>query len=81
MKSYTFWDLCLPSAFTLVSFLAYSPTLKMEAICSFETSVDFQRTTRRYIPEDNALRNIFFDKVMFLLKARMRHGVVRKADC
>jgi hypothetical protein len=26
-------------------------TLKMEAICSPETSVDFQRTARRYIPE------------------------------
>jgi hypothetical protein len=25
----------------------------MEAICSSETSVDFQRTTRAYIPEDN----------------------------
>jgi hypothetical protein len=29
----------------------------MEAICSSETSVDFQRTTGRYIPEDSALRN------------------------
>jgi hypothetical protein len=29
-------------------------TLKMEAICSSETSVDTQ-TTRRYIPEDVAL--------------------------
>jgi hypothetical protein len=28
-----------------------SSTLKMEAICSSETSVDTQRTTRRYIPE------------------------------
>jgi hypothetical protein len=27
-----------------------SLTLKMEAICSSETSVDTQRTTRRYIP-------------------------------
>jgi hypothetical protein len=27
-------------------------TLKMEAICSSETSVDTQRTTLRYIPED-----------------------------
>lgn len=31
---------CLPPAFTLVSCSA-SPTLKMEAIFSFETSVDF----------------------------------------
>jgi hypothetical protein len=33
---------------------AYS-TLKMET-CSFETSVDFQRTTRRYILEDRTLK-------------------------
>jgi hypothetical protein len=25
----------------------------MEMICSYEVSVDFQRITRRYIPEDN----------------------------
>jgi hypothetical protein len=29
----------------------------MEAICCSETSVDFQRTTRRYIPEDITLHN------------------------
>jgi hypothetical protein len=28
----------------------------MEAICSSETSVEFQRTTRCYIPEDRALK-------------------------
>jgi hypothetical protein len=33
--------------------LAYSSTLKMEATCSSETSVDFQRITRRYIPEES----------------------------
>jgi hypothetical protein len=44
-------ELCLPPTFTLVSCLAYSSTLKMEAICSSETSNDFQRTTRRYILE------------------------------
>jgi hypothetical protein len=31
-------------------------TLKMEAICSSETSVDTQRTTRRYISEDGTLQ-------------------------
>jgi hypothetical protein len=41
-KSTIFWD---------------SSTLKMEVTCSFETSVDFQRTTRRYIPEDSTLHN------------------------
>jgi hypothetical protein len=32
--------------------LAYSSTLKMEAVCSSEMSVDFQRNVSRYIPED-----------------------------
>jgi hypothetical protein len=47
--------LCLPSAFTLVFCSAYSSTLKMEGMCSSETSADFKRTTRRYIPEDTTL--------------------------
>jgi hypothetical protein len=29
----------------------------MEVICSSETSADFQRTTRRYIPEDTSTRH------------------------
>jgi hypothetical protein len=29
----------------------------MEAICSSETSIDFQRTTQRYIPDDSSLHN------------------------
>jgi hypothetical protein len=29
----------------------------MEAICSSETSTEFQRTTRRHIPDDNTLHN------------------------
>jgi hypothetical protein len=41
--------ICLPPAFTLVSCSAYS-TLKIDAICSSETSVNFQRTTRCHIP-------------------------------
>jgi hypothetical protein len=48
---------CSPLAFTLVSCSAYS-TLKMEVICSSEMSVGFQRTTGRYIPEDNTLQKI-----------------------
>jgi hypothetical protein len=38
----------------LVSCLAW---LKIKAICSSETSVDFQWTTRRYNPEDIILHN------------------------
>jgi hypothetical protein len=48
---------CLPPFFTPVSCSSYSSTLKMEGTCSPETSVDFQWSTRRYIPEDNALHN------------------------
>jgi hypothetical protein len=71
MKSTVFWDIALcsplkvhwrfggtyrlPPAFTLISCSAYSSALKKEAICSLETSVDFQRSTRRHIPEDNTL--------------------------
>jgi hypothetical protein len=40
------------TCFTLVSWLGYSSTLKMEAPCFSETSIDFRRTTRRCIPED-----------------------------
>jgi hypothetical protein len=46
----------LGTCFTLVSCLAYL-SAKMEAICSSETSVDFQLTTRRYIPEAGTLHN------------------------
>jgi hypothetical protein len=35
--------------------VASRTTLKMEAICSSKTSVAFQQTTRRYIPEDSTL--------------------------
>jgi hypothetical protein len=31
------------------------PTLDMQATYYFETSVDFQRTTRRYVPEARTL--------------------------
>jgi hypothetical protein len=39
----------------LISYLTYS---SMESICSFETLVGFQGTTRRYIPEDGTLNPI-----------------------
>jgi hypothetical protein len=46
----------LPAAyFHYASCSAYSSNLKMEETCSSETSVDFQRPTRRYIPEDKTL--------------------------
>jgi hypothetical protein len=46
---------CLSPAFTLVSCSACFSTLKMEVTCSSEMSIDFQRITWRYIPEDRTL--------------------------
>jgi hypothetical protein len=37
-------------------FTSYFSMLKIEPICSSETSVDFQRTTWRYILEDSTLQ-------------------------
>jgi hypothetical protein len=51
------WLLCLLPAFTQFLCSAFSSTMKLEATCSSEMSVDFQRTTRRYIAEDRTLRN------------------------
>jgi hypothetical protein len=48
----------LATCFMLVSCLSYSSTLKMEATCSSETSVEFKLTTRRYIPEARTLQTI-----------------------
>jgi hypothetical protein len=45
----------LPPAYLLVLAEIISLTLKMEAICSSETSVATQQTTRRHIPEDDTL--------------------------
>jgi hypothetical protein len=47
-------QLCLAPAFTLASGSDYSSTLTMEAKYSSETSIDFQRTTCRYVPEDSS---------------------------
>jgi hypothetical protein len=70
MKSTVFWDVTscsplkvswcfrgLPSSFILVSCLAYL-TMKLEAICMSEMSVDFQWITWCYIPEDSTLQLI-----------------------
>jgi hypothetical protein len=40
----------------LVSCLVCFSNLKMKATCSSEISGDFQRTTRRYVPEDGILQ-------------------------
>jgi hypothetical protein len=48
----------LATCVVLVHWLAYSSTMKMEAIYSSETLVDFQRTTRRYILEAGTLQKM-----------------------
>jgi hypothetical protein len=45
----------LATCFMLVPCFAYSSTLKMNVTCSSETLVDFQQTTRQYIPEVRTL--------------------------
>jgi hypothetical protein len=62
----------LATSITLISFLAYSFTLKMEAACSSETSVDTQRTTRRYIPEDRTLHNHRYENLKSYKKRVIR---------
>jgi hypothetical protein len=58
----------LPLAFTLVS-----STLKMEGTCSSEMSVNFQRTTRCYIPEDKTpqFNSSFFSFYVYNILIRM----------
>jgi hypothetical protein len=45
----------LAACFMLVSCLAYSSTVTVEAKYSSEIPVDFQRATWRYIPEERTL--------------------------
>jgi hypothetical protein len=49
--------------FMLVSCLAQSSILKIEATCSSENSVNFQRTMLCYIPEDRVLHKYRCEKV------------------
>jgi hypothetical protein len=66
----------------------------MEALCSSETSVATQRTTRRHIPEDDTLHNHRCEnlksykrkqdcksgKTVFLgvLRKKLKHAVIQK---
>jgi hypothetical protein len=49
--------LCLLCASLWVSYMTLSSTSKMEEKCSSETSINFQRTTWRYIREDRGVHN------------------------
>jgi hypothetical protein len=59
----------------LVYCLAYSSTLKMKAVCTFETSAPFYRTTRRYIPEDRLFIKINLLEEVYMGRAD-DHGEV-----
>jgi hypothetical protein len=50
------YEACSRQCFTLVSFLDYYSKLKIETTCSSETSVDFQRTARRYVSTNITLQ-------------------------
>jgi hypothetical protein len=54
----------------MISCLAFSSTLNMETKCSSETSVDFQRTTQRHVPEDRIL------SLPSLLKKKLNFKVI-----
>jgi hypothetical protein len=48
----------------------------MEGTFSSETSVDFQRTTRRYITEDRTLHNHRFENLKsYIIALLSRNGV------
>jgi hypothetical protein len=69
-----------PTCFTLVSCLASFWTLKMESICYSETSADFQRNTRGFMPEERTRKHFTASHAAKLLtqgwmepKSELRH--------
>jgi hypothetical protein len=63
----------LATCFMLASCLAYSSILKMEVICSSETSVAFQWTARRYIPEDRSLHSDYSHRLCRTLSTKLEY--------
>jgi hypothetical protein len=51
--------------FMLVSCFAYSSTLKVEVICSYEIPVDFHRATWRYISEKGNFHSHRYENLKF----------------
>jgi hypothetical protein len=57
-------------------------TLKIKAMCSSETSVDTQRTTRRYIPEDGTLHNHRCDNLKsYIIKSCLQSACNCQYNC
>jgi hypothetical protein len=59
MKKSVCWDITPCSLLKVNRSFGGTCHLILEAKCSSETSVDFQRTKRRHIPEDKLFINIF----------------------
>jgi hypothetical protein len=62
--------------FTLVSCL----TLKMEATCFTEMSVDFQWTTWRHIPEERSLHNHRWETQILWLLGYSKHCFINRCS-
>jgi hypothetical protein len=61
----------------LVSYVAYYLILKMKTKCLSETSINFHRTTLRYIPEDKAFHSHRCENLassMFKVSIRMKYS-------
>jgi hypothetical protein len=63
--------------------LGFSSTLKMEAACSSELSIDFQRTTWLYIPEDGTTIHNFVRYINYaiLMKFHQANEVRYNIQC
>jgi hypothetical protein len=64
----------LVNYFMLVPCMAYSSALNREANCTSEMSVDFQRTTRCYVPEDRTPPNNFWYNLKFYTIFKIQHA-------
>jgi hypothetical protein len=49
LRKAVFFIKAIAGCFMPDSYLAYNSTVKVEVICSSETSVDFHQNTRRYV--------------------------------
>jgi hypothetical protein len=63
--------LALLVAYFLIAFLASSSTLKLEAVRSSETSVNFFRSTLRHIPWSSNLHSHHYEYIKFYLFMRI----------
>jgi hypothetical protein len=65
---YIYCSACHYSYFSLFSYLAYSSTLKIEATCFSETSVDFQHTRLLYLRADKIVHYYRCENLKFYIR-------------